>query len=312
MKILLTGATGCLGRNILEQLIEDGHEVLVVARPTSDIAEISRYAVKILRIDLYHFSNLVEKIPDDMDAVIHVAANTSYQYYERETQYRDNVEVTYNLVNFCESLNRKIRFVYTSTISVKDEVNFSNYARTKSIAEKIILSSRLDCVILRPSVIIGKYDRRNYYKMFKILKEGKYKVGISKLIDFCNVEQIAKAHITAATTERPLKKIYFLGGTFSDWFEVSKIIAKHLGSKAPEKVISNFLLKLLACYGRVKNLFNKPADVTFDLLHLQNNNDIIPISEKEKTRKDLDYDDNVDLDKLISSYITWAKSQNLL
>ena len=79
MKILLTGATGYIGKRLLPILIKEGHHVVCCVRdasrfhpPISLIKNIS-----IIEIDLLISSSL-NKVPDDIDIAYYLVHSMSY------------------------------------------------------------------------------------------------------------------------------------------------------------------------------------------------------------------------------------------
>ena len=73
MKVLLTGATGFLGNNLLRGLLNDGHEVTVFARPSSDFRPIDGLDVEIIYVDLADSSQIGLAVTG-VDLLIHSAA----------------------------------------------------------------------------------------------------------------------------------------------------------------------------------------------------------------------------------------------
>lgn len=84
MKILLTGATGFVGSQILAQLLERGHEVRAVVRE-STIRELTLSNQKLELVEVKDLFNaeqeLLRKLLKGTDVVIHGAWNVSSQSY---------------------------------------------------------------------------------------------------------------------------------------------------------------------------------------------------------------------------------------
>ena len=75
MRILVTGASGFLGRNVIARLLERGHDVRAIIRPTSTLPELER-RIEIFHGDLRVHDNLSSAF-EGIDAVLHLAAATS-------------------------------------------------------------------------------------------------------------------------------------------------------------------------------------------------------------------------------------------
>lgn len=73
-KILLTGATGVIGRRVVPELVRAGHEVLAVARTREKAAAIERVGAEPITLDLFD-ADRVSAAVAGRDAVVHLATN---------------------------------------------------------------------------------------------------------------------------------------------------------------------------------------------------------------------------------------------
>lgn len=177
MKALITGATGCIGRNIVDELLNDGWEVIVVHRITSNINRLKGLKIKLKEVDLHDFDSVLNATPDGLDAIFHAAGNVSHWPLEANEQWKDNVLATRNLVKAAQIRHVK-KFIFTSTGATFKYTNLpmseimaikSDYIRTKLLAELEVsagISNGLDAVIIRPAIVLGKYDYNNYSQIF--------------------------------------------------------------------------------------------------------------------------------------------------
>jgi nucleoside-diphosphate-sugar epimerase len=110
-KILVTGSSGQLGRELVKQLKERNYTVTgvdVVKAPATDI-----------QLDICNAEQIYE-ITVGIDAIIHTAALHGKHYelkYPREEFIKTNINGTFNLLNACV-LNGIKKFLYTSTTSI--------------------------------------------------------------------------------------------------------------------------------------------------------------------------------------------------
>lgn len=76
MRVLVTGATGFLGRAVVNRLLEKGHEVRALVRPATNVSDVWTGPVEVLRCDLAEGSpgKLDVAFEDGIDAVVHLAA----------------------------------------------------------------------------------------------------------------------------------------------------------------------------------------------------------------------------------------------
>lgn len=75
---LITGATGCVGRNIVDVLLEAGWDVTVLHRKTSNLKILDGCKVQFQEVDLYDLDSVLRATAKGADAIFHVAGNTSH------------------------------------------------------------------------------------------------------------------------------------------------------------------------------------------------------------------------------------------
>ncbi len=144
MKICyVTGATGCVGRNLVDELIIDNWDIVVLHRKSSDLSRLKGCKVSFQEVDLCNVDSVRNSIAHNADAIFHVAGNTSHWDKEADQQWKDNVLTTRNLVQAALE-NKTKRLIFTSTgatnphqwtdermaLKIKE-----GYIRTKRLAE---------------------------------------------------------------------------------------------------------------------------------------------------------------------------------
>lgn len=76
MKIIVTGATGFVGRHVVNQLLNEGYEVFVIARSTDRARTFSWFqSVQCISCDLHKNFQPVVNLAKDVDAIVHLAWN---------------------------------------------------------------------------------------------------------------------------------------------------------------------------------------------------------------------------------------------
>lgn len=153
MKIAITGGTGFIGRHLAGDLIEHGHEVIVIAR--------GLYSRNTQPIDGATFvamdANNTEKLQEGFkgcDAVAH-CAGTSVED-EKQTFEQLHVSGTRSAVTAAENANVK-KFVLVSYLNVRPNTQ-SAYYTTKWQGEEIVRGSKLNYTILKAGLIYGQGD----------------------------------------------------------------------------------------------------------------------------------------------------------
>lgn len=148
--ILVTGASGFVGRHLLPRLQDRGHRVRGLCRtPPSEPppARLGWWRCDIVRADR------LAGAAEGCDVVVHLAGVTE----SGEHGFRSvHVTGTRNVVAEAERAGVK-RFIQVSTVGAQADAR-SEFCRTKFQAEGVVRQCGLEYVIFRPSVIYGPDD----------------------------------------------------------------------------------------------------------------------------------------------------------
>ncbi|MGE5355236.1 MAG: SDR family NAD(P)-dependent oxidoreductase [Deltaproteobacteria bacterium] len=222
-RILITGATGFVGSNVVRQLVFSGYkEVYCLYRSTAKLSLIEDIAgeIKLIKGDLLDIHAL-DEILSQIDLVIHTAAMVSFRKTDGKSMMQTNIEGTANLVNLC--LEHKIkRFIHVSSIAAfgrkengkmmdetceweSSKIN-SDYAISKYLSEMEVwraFAEGLKGAIVNPSVIIGAgYWKTGTGEFFSRIYNGLlfYPVGTNGFVDVRDVAgmiiRLAESDIT--------------------------------------------------------------------------------------------------------------------
>ena len=314
MKAAITGATGCIGRNLLEILVQKKWEVIVLHRKGSDLSRLDELDVETMEVDL---CREVPRLPHVLDVVFHCAGNVSHWKRDEEQQYIDNVVATQSMV--MASVKARVnKFIFTSTGAthqlqdyslIAQDKFFVPYIRTKKQAERVVLESSLNSVILSPTICIGKYDWNNYSGIYNYIIKGGSLV-FPNYMHFCHAKDVADAHLSAYYKGRNGSN-YILTGPKVTWLEFFQEAARQLGVPQPTRVTPQWMLKLIAANMEAVSAFTgKTPLLTKEFLYLLRNYDF-PSYEILKTSATLEYLSS-DLDVMIADSIGWMRSENLL
>ncbi len=256
----VTGGTGFVGINLVDQLCAGGWEVTALHRPTSDLIYLGRRAVRLVEGDITEPGSLERALPEGVDVVFHVAGNLNMWSRRNAEQIRDNVYGTRNVV--ARALAAKAgRLVHTSSIAAwglpRGRIDESapqrgggapiNYLRTKYLAEEEVrkgLAQGLDAVILNPANIIGPYDRHGLARLIKLVHARKLPGVPPCEASFCHVREVAKAHLAAAEKGRRGEN-YLLGGADAAYLEVVRTVGEIAGRQVPVRVTPAPVLKAM-------------------------------------------------------------------
>lgn len=148
MKILLTGATGYIGKRILPVLLQEGHEVVCAVRD-SDRVDLKKYKpeqVTLVECDLLSPESL-RKLPIDIEAayyLVHSMTGKEFAMHEK-----DSAE---NFVKYANT-TRARQLIYLGGI-VNSEVLSAHLSSRKQV-EEILRQSKVPLTALRAGIIVG-------------------------------------------------------------------------------------------------------------------------------------------------------------
>lgn len=295
----VTGSTGFLGLNIVEQLVDAGWDVLALRRSTSRTSDLDKFDIKQVEGDVTDLESLRRTIPDGIDVVFHGAADTSLWTLNNERQMKINVQGTKNVVQVALEKGAK-RLVHTSSIGAfgkQDGVTLTeetpsnaiesgiNYYESKFLAEEAVregIKNGLDAVILNPAQIIGPYDYNYTPLIFKSLISGQMK-GVPRGNSVCgHVRDYAKAHVVAAEKGR-CGENYLLGGVQASFHDIFQTVGGILDVKTPTITLPAIMLSSLSvAFEKVSLLTKKEPLLTPEKASLMNHRIGIDSSKAER------------------------------
>ncbi|MEM6300357.1 MAG: NAD-dependent epimerase/dehydratase family protein [Pseudomonadota bacterium] len=232
--LLITGATGFIGRYLVDQAIVEGWNVLALVRPASSIpVHWQAYeALKVVRGDLRSLGPWVENLRD-VDSVVHLAAATSGDLAERVAT---SILATENLLQSLD-LSRVKSFVHVSSFAVYD---YSDHAS----------GSRISC-----QSALEKTPWRDEYTATKVFQE-----------------QLARSFSTQHSLPMAIARPGFVYGPEHDWnggaaLQIGKSIRLVFAPRAafPVSFVKNTarsllkLISLAAVPATTFNVFDSPV-----------------------------------------------------
>jgi nucleoside-diphosphate-sugar epimerase len=174
MKTFLTGGSGFVGGNLVRLLLKTGHSVRALARSQNAQEAVAHLGASPVEGNLADVKALCAGM-SGCDTVFHCAAAMEF-WNEARLQEQVNVVGTRNVVNACRKTGVSC-LVFISAAAVLSKGGpiralseqepcpakpFGSYARTKAVAERLVLSANsntLRTVALRPPAIWGFGDR---------------------------------------------------------------------------------------------------------------------------------------------------------
>jgi len=170
MNVLVTGATGFIGRHLVERLTRVGDHLRALVRPETDASSLEGLGVEIIRGDICDYQ-AVERATVNCQLVFHLAAKTEALELPREAVQGVNVQGTANVARaavhmgvdrliLCSSAGVYGRVIKNRAINEDTETKpDSPYGESKVLAERIVLShhmnNHLPVVVARVPSVFG-------------------------------------------------------------------------------------------------------------------------------------------------------------
>lgn len=187
MKVMVTGASGFVGRALVNHLHETGHEVTAIVR--KNIGNLPK-AVLVANIGSFASDTDWQSVLDNQQVVIHTAARVhvmnDHEVDPLEAFRKVNVDATLNLARQAALAGVK-RFIFISSIKVNGEKTVAGqlfhaddvslpqdaYGVSKHEAETglriLAAETGMDVVIIRPPLVYGSGVKANFYSMMRWL-----------------------------------------------------------------------------------------------------------------------------------------------
>jgi nucleoside-diphosphate-sugar epimerase len=222
MKILITGATGFIGKRLSQRLVEEGHDIICTGRRLYSLRDLSSSArLSYLDIeDIEAIKNILKK--ERPDIVFHCAALVSNCCLPRLM--RINRDGTYNLFEACR-IEKIKKVVYLSSIAVisgnpeiplNDELPYAatnRYGQSKIAAERIALSYRskgMGVSVIRPVMVYGENEphllglicRLIRWRVIPVISNNKTRIQLA-----C-VDNVVDIMMLALKTEKAFENTY--------------------------------------------------------------------------------------------------------
>ncbi len=269
--ILVTGATGILGRVIVLELLKRGKTVRATKRKSSNLEEVKNSfgfytenhteffnKIEWINVDFEDIYSL-QKALVGVEEVYHCAAKVSFHPKDKRKMYKTNIEGTKQLLYASENSSVK-KFLFVSSIAVLDgfnengeldessdfnpKIDHSSYAISKHFSEMEVWRASaegLNVAIVNPGLIIGSGNwNESSGTLFKELGENAY--TFSGGTSYVDVRDVAK--ISVELMENNIfGERFILISENKKYEEIANFIKQKLG-KSATKIIPNGLLKV--------------------------------------------------------------------
>jgi dTDP-4-dehydrorhamnose reductase len=237
MKVLITGAKGQLGQDIIRNLSEENIQFLGADIDDFDIT------------DAVETHNYIKQYRPD--TVIHCAAFTAVDAAEEKYDqcHKVNVVGTMNIVDVCKEINSKLVFISTDYVfdgqkngeyTIHDITNpLSIYGKTKALAEQFVINNLSKYFIIRTSWVFG-INGNNFVKtMIRLAeKQGSINVVCDQIGSPTYTRDLSNLIVEMISTER--YGIYHAtNDEYCSWAEFAKTIMELKGYSTSINEISS-------------------------------------------------------------------------
>ena len=319
--ILVTGANGFIGSNLVKRLLSESNKVRSLVRKTSDLSFLNGYNTEIVYGDINDVESL-QTAMKDIDLVFHVAGLAAdwgpYAVFDKV-----NFQGTQNVAKSADKAGVK-KLVYISTVAfhgfgktnMTEESSVAKklipYAETKYKAEQWLwqFQSQTDMKItaVRPGNVFGVNDRTFMLKYLEAMKTGKFMevnkgrsktcpVFIDNLIDI----------ITLVSREEKANGQAFIAtdGLDINWHTFNTKLAEALGIKLPKASIPYGVAYPIAkIYYGVHKFFGIKSEPFLTPYRINNGGKDYHFSIK-KLQQFFDYHPRTGLDEAVEKTVAW-------
>lgn len=259
LRALVTGATGCVGANVVEALLARGYQVRAMRRPTSTLTALAGLEPELVVGNILQPDSLPPAM-DGCQLVFHVAAISEYWRTPALRIYQVNVEGTRHVLEAALAAGVE-RLVYTSSAGAlgvpprgqpADESATFNlpprrfiYGHSKHLAEREVrraVERGLDAVIVNPVSVIGARDVHWIGgSLLREVKRGLSWVSPPGGMSWAAAGDVGLGHVLAAERGRTGER-YILGGENLTHREALEMMAQVVGGRRPLLTVPRPLL----------------------------------------------------------------------
>lgn len=252
-RVLVTGASGFIGRHLIQRLLSDGFMVRALLR-NSSLRPDWPPAVEIVIGDIRE-NQAIKSIAMDCDIVFHLAgkAHALSELHADDSEYMSiNVQGTKNLLEAAVAAGVKT-FVYFSSVKAGDT---TAYGKSKLAAENLVLEEckqhRMHAACLRLSLVYGPGNKGNLYQMISAIDHGFFPPfpRIQNQRSMVHVSNVVNATMLVSTNPQANGKSYVVSDAAPySTQQLYEGIVNGLGKPMPSLRVPVWLLKVLAWGG---------------------------------------------------------------
>ena len=278
--VLVTGATGFLGRHLVRSLIEKGFRVHILARKSSDLSSLPVDRIKV------HYGDITDRLAllqacENKDIVYHLAGFIAYKRADRNMMEKINVEGTANVIDACIT-NKVEKLLHLSSvvtvgasftpepIDENFEFNLSRYNlgyfETKRKAEELIVKAwtenNLSAYMINPSTIYGAGDATKGSRKTQLkVAQGRFKFYPPGGVSVVYANDVIEAIHLCLEKGQPARR-YIISGENLTLKSLFAMIAAAAKVPPPTIPLPRVILSSLGALGDLMRKFGKETSLS--------------------------------------------------
>jgi nucleoside-diphosphate-sugar epimerase len=256
-KIVITGAAGLVGQNLIPRLKGRGFtEIVAIDKHPTNVKILEKYhpTIRVLHRDLAASDGVGDWADELAGCQALVIGHAQIGGIEPAEYVRNNVEATERLLE--AAVRHKVPYFVSISSSVVNSMAVDNYTETKKAQEALVAASGIKQVVLRPTLMFGWFDRKHVgwlarfmqrVPVFPIPGSGKFLRQPLYAADFCEV-------IVSSILNETTGAYNITGQERIDYIDLIRAVKRSTGAKARiQKIPYNVFWSLL----KANSLFDK-------------------------------------------------------
>jgi nucleoside-diphosphate-sugar epimerase len=326
----VTGATGFVGRQLVQHLLNLGAEVAILVRDRARVPVDIHKNLKVIEGDVFD-KEAIKELIKDKDVLVHLAAYVhlpDITHEQQDRSYSVNFLGTKGIIDACLESGQAPFILFLSTVSVyggnkgmasENQICYPEtvYGKAKLASESYLFDhikkGSIQGCVLRPSAIIGENAPGNFSRLIKIIKLGIFPMfnqGQNRK-SLIYIDDVVRG-IVLAVEKRGISngQVYNISTSIPlQISEICSIISDALGKKVlvinlPKKPVS----LLLSIWDKFALLFGGKLPLLKRSLDVITSEDVISI---EKIQKQLGFYPQYSVKEGIAAMVSAIEQENM-